>query len=240
MAAELVRSAFVSVMEKTPSYESTRSSRFKQSGQAILANSMTPAFDDFSTDLVSLFRKEITSVGEYKSSVTKRGKLWSRFHVLRTKGSLCRMWKQLIMRLDMNNQAVDDPLLEQSLYQEVFQRCVLQHFGSSTRDISQAHDKCMLTGDELNVMRYVSGYVVRSLLKWYEKKSGDIYSQFIMCLGEMAVEDVGDDEDEDVLSYTRKWFELVNRGGLYPTNDLAFQLFIEIEQVCRLSFRNML
>ena len=56
------------------------------------------------------------------------------------------------------------------------------------------------------------------------------YSQFTDCLGEMAVEGDGD----DVLTYTRTWFDLVNfdRGGLYPLNDDTFLLFEK--RVCSL------
>ena len=45
----------------------------------------------------------------------------------------------------------------------------------------------------------------------------------------MAVEGEGD----DVLTYTRKWFNQVNRGGLFPLNDNTFTLFIEIEKSVR-------
>ncbi len=72
--------------------------------------------------------------------------------------------------------------------------------------------------------------MARSLLKKYEKKKrSEKYSQFIDCLGELAVEGEGD----DVLTYTRKWFDLVNRGGLYPINDVAFTLFAKIEITVR-------
>lgn len=60
-----------------------------------------------------------------------------------------------------------------------------------------------------------------SLLKIHEKKNGDVHSQLTACLGEMAVKG----EREDVLTYTRHWFELINRGGLYVT----FTLFANIE-----------
>lgn len=40
-------------------------------------------------------------------------------------------------------------------------------------------------------------------------------------------------EGGDVLSYTRKWMDLVNRGGLFPLNDNSFHLFIEIEKCVR-------
>ena len=45
----------------------------------------------------------------------------------------------------------------------------------------------------------------------------------------MAVEGEGD----DVLTYTRKWFDQVNRGGLFPLNDNTFTLFVEIEKSVR-------
>ena len=48
-----------------------------------------------------------------------------------------------------------------------------------------------LTSDELNAMWYACGYVPRSLLKIYETKCGDMYSQYFQYLGDMAVE--GDD-----------------------------------------------
>ena len=77
-------------------------------------------------------------------------------------------------------------------------------------------------------MRYVGGYVARKLLLRYEKMFGDVYNQYITCLGEMAV--AGEGEGDSLLSYTTKWMDTVNRGGLYPLNDETFHLFIEIEK----------
>lgn len=50
---------------------------------------------------------------------------------------------------------------------------------------------------------------------------------FIDCIGEMAVAGEG----ETVLDYTKKWFDMVNRGGLYPLNENAFSMFVEIEKI---------
>lgn len=86
-----------------------------------------------------------------------------------------------------------------------------------------------LTANELNVVRYVGGYVARSVLKKYERMRSEVASQFVECLGAMAVEGEGG----DVLVYTRNWMEKVNRGGLYPLNDDAFSLFAYIEKCVR-------
>ena len=129
------------------------------------------------------------------------------------------MWKALVSSLGV---ALDDFLLEQSLYQEVYERCVQDYFsstnGTGMNAEHKAEDLDALSADEMNVIRYVGGYVARSLLKKHEKMTGDMHSLFITCLGEMVVEGEG----EDVLTYTRHWF---NRGGLYPINDMTFTLF---------------
>ena len=85
--------------------------------------------------------------------------------------------------------------------------------------------------DELNAMRYACGYIPHVLLKRYEVRDGNLFSQYVEYLGNMAIEGEGD----DLLAYTRKWFTQVNRGGLFPLNDNSFSMFVEIEKhVCHL------
>ena len=64
------------------------------------------------------------------------------------------------------------------------------------------------------------------ILKKYETKAGKVYSQYVQCLGDMAVEGEG----SDVLSYTWRWFELVSRGGLFSLNDSTFTFFVAVEK----------
>ena len=52
---------------------------------------------------------------------------------------------------------------------------------------------------------------------------------YVQCLRNMAVEGEG----SDVLSYTRKWLDQVNRGGLFPLNDSTFTFFVAIEKQVR-------
>ena len=118
---------------------------------------------------------------------------------------------------------IDDPLLEQCLYQELFEVCLKEHFIVRESSSRNSDSEIILSSDELNVMRYVGGFVARQLLQIYEKRSSIVYDQYTTCLSEMAV----NGEGSDVLSYTRKWMEMVNRGGLFPINDNSFHLFIE-------------
>jgi hypothetical protein len=83
-----------------------------------------------------------------------------------------------------------------------------------------------LTGDEENILRYAAGYVPYKLLKKYEKTD----SVGVMeCLTAMAV----NGEEGDLLQYTTKWIEIVNRGGLFELNDTAYAFFREIEKEIR-------
>ncbi len=56
-----------------------------------------------------------------------------------------------------------------------------------------------------------------------------------MCLGEMSV--AGD--WTDLTTYTTKWLDLVNRGGLFPLNDKSFRFFGAVEAVVRKLLPNL-
>ena len=109
----------------------------------------------------------------------------------------------------------------------------LDHFGSYLPTENQATSKSneiSLTKDELNALQYVGGVVPHALLKRYERSTGQIYERFFECLGNMAV--VSD--TSDFIDYTKEWMSKVNRGGLFPLNDMTFLLFVEIEKQTRL------
>ena len=72
---------------------------------------------------------------------------------------------------------IDDPLLEQSIYQVVFEACMFEYFSEFSTNTSDAGNEVTnqgvvsLTADELNVVRYVGRFVARSLLKKKMKRS---------------------------------------------------------------------
>ena len=85
-----------------------------------------------------------------------------------------------------------------------------------------------ISSDELNLMQYACGYVPFKLIREHKTRQGRKYENFVECLGNMAV--VSELGDHDLFSYTKVWFETVNRGGLFPLNDKTFLFFIEIER----------
>lgn len=233
MSSEMVRRAINNVKGRASS-QSSRSCQLLQWGQEILVKSALgeaekTAFDRFSDQLIHYMRERIQLVTKgLKLNSSKRTNVWSDFHRIRF-GPMCCYWKELMKTLSIEGTDAD-PLLEQSVYNEIFTVLVSEYFSSqSTHSSESAKTQVELTSDELNAMRYACGYVPRSLLKKYETKCGDVYSQYVQCLGDMAVEGEG----EDVLTYTRKWFDQVNRGGLFPINDNTFSFFVEIEKCVR-------
>jgi hypothetical protein len=62
-------------------------------------------------------------------------------------------------------------------------------------------------------------------MKKHEKNTSEASVSVVKCLSSMAV----NGDESDFLQYTRGWLEKVNRGGLFEVNDLAYQLFKEID-----------
>ena len=102
--------------------------------------------------------------------------------------------------------------------QSLFQQKVVNISADTHRCTND--EQVEIPADELNVMQYACGYVPYKLIKKYEGRKGDRHANILECLGNMAV--TSDVHDPDLLSYTRLWFETVNRGGLFPLNDETF------------------
>ena len=163
-------------------------------------------------------------------------KIWSDFHQIRqdNSGPLHSTWISFLK--EINIEEPEDPLLEQSVYSELYSMLIAEYFTSQTPHQAGASvTHIQISTDELNAMRYACGYVPRTLLKRYENKPGQVYSQYVQCLGDMAVE--GEDEFH---TYTRKWFDQMNRGGLFPLNENTLIFLLKLKNVCVNFYRNML
>ena len=236
-AAEKARSVISDIVEKAtiPSQPETCSSRsllMQQRGRKLLELSYqtTEVFEKFSSEAVAHLSTVIDgSTKRFKLNASKRESLWAEFHQLRIheKDKLHALWKELLCQLKVID---DDPLLKQSIYTDLFGLLVKEYVNSqTTKSDAPSASSTELTSDEANALRYACGYVARSILRKYETRKGDVYSQYVQCLGDMAVEGEG----SDVLLYTRKWLDQVNRGGLFPLNDSTFTFFVAVEKQVR-------
>ena len=169
---DVVCEVITAAIRKTP--QSSRAVKLKQLGNTILKIDdqeckFAASFDTFSLELVSYLNGKVHSeASRYKATSSKRQKLWSVFHNLLTNSTLTSLWKKFVKDLQMD---IDDPLLEQSIYQVVFEACMFEYFSEFSTNTSGAGNEVTnqgvvsLTADELNVVRYVGRFVARSLLK---------------------------------------------------------------------------
>ncbi len=74
-------------------------------------------------------RDQVRSVAEkYKGMNKKREKLWSMFHKIRMGSKLSSLWINLMGKLGI---VIEDPLLEQSFYQNIFEVVIKEYFECS-------------------------------------------------------------------------------------------------------------
>ena len=235
MASGVVRCAICSVIEdRNLELESSRIKYLKSLGADLLQkitedDTMVAAFDNFSVELNDKIELICQSCTSYRSYAAKREKMWCAFHRIAV-SELPEIWNGLFSSLGLN---YDDQLLLQSTNQKLFEMSLTNHFGSylpTEKQTTSKSNEISLTKDELNALQYVGGFVPHALLKRYERNTGQKYERFFECLGNMAV--VSD--TSDFIDYTKEWMSKVNRGGLFPLNDMTFLLFVEIEKQTRL------
>ena len=153
-------------------------------------------FDEFSKELVSSLKKIFNLVKEYKSTNTKKEKLWCKFHRNRMQ-VMPDIWKRFCRAVDIYyNQLVAQTanmkLFEAQLTAFFANDSATEHMDTATRpSLKPASSSTTFSDDELNTMRQIAGYVPYSLLKKYER-SHQVQTSTIECLRNMAV--AGDDD----------------------------------------------
>ena len=230
--------------------KSTKVEKLQALGRCILrvfnAASASEAEEVESRAAVSLFSSALyktldhlisTQMSKCNSLPATRTKLWAQFHH-ECNTSLPMIWDQ-----KFPSSIIAEPcsiLFQQSVNEKLFEILLPEKLSTSGSGVeanaaavvSAASGEASMSPDELNVLRYACGFVPFKLLKSFEKKDSTAtkYDRFIHCLGDMAVDS---DEDGDLISYTRKWSAIVNRGGLFPLNDATFLFFLTIEKIVR-------
>ena len=121
-----MRCAIATVIKKTPSQLYSQRINIEENGKVILDRATEnetkiTAFDHFSVELVSCLKAVIAdTVKKYKSNASKRERLWMALYQIRTdpKSKPPVLWNELLQCLGIS---ITDPLLEQSIYTEVFE-----------------------------------------------------------------------------------------------------------------------
>ena len=169
-----------------------------------------------------------------RSEASKREHLWREFHK-QSLEILPAKWKKLYTDLSpLVGKA--EQLFDQTVNAVVYGQLLKEHFVASrpSRSSKSVVQELQLIKDEMNALRYASGYVARKLLKKYEnehsrKKLGIKAEQFEECLCNMAVAY----DETDFTKCTSEWIRRIDRGGLFPVNDITLTFFVAVEKVTR-------
>ena len=236
-AKDIVKDAIMTTLGKKEFMSTTAlAEAVKKVGRHVLElPPSSVAFNSFCDDVVKTMRNSFQKVGRCRSNSTKRERLWRAFHKQSVE-QLPSKWKKLYTSLNIEGMA--EQLFDQTVNVVIYEQLMKEHFvlctGRPSRNIGNRDQEVQLSKDEMNALRYASGYIVMKILKKYEKehvrkKLGIKAEQFEMCLGNMAV--AGD--ETDYTECTSEWFRRVDRGGLFPVNDETLTFFAAIEKVTR-------
>lgn len=156
------------------------------------------------------------------SSSVRREKVWGKYHKLRSSDAYREFWKAFLVIVGC--ETVDDPAFYQYISHHMFKRCLMEHFPLNNHPQTSVAIPS-LTFEEKNVIRYTAGYVCAKLYKKLRISTG--HGDLFHGIEDMIAEE-GDEED-----VSATWIDIVDRGGLFHVNDMAYAFFVSLEEVVR-------
>ena len=103
------------------------------------------------------------------------------------------------------------------------------------RDTLEVNIETELTNKEQEVIYYVSGYILFSLIKRYKKfdESGNVEAKDALVFFSSLKGTTQEVECHNFLHFVKKWTNLVDRGGLIKVNDQFFIFIRYVETIVR-------
>lgn len=143
--------------------------------------------------------------------------MWSKFHQLRSGSEFQQKWKHLLVSVGLQ----EEPIFYQNVTLQIFEMLIKMKFIIS--DDTDTENTAKLTYEEENAVRYVGGYILRSLKK-ESSKDEDLL---------LAVNRLIDDNFDKEAAESEEWTAIVDRGGLVYITDHTYKFFCSIEYSLR-------
>lgn len=220
MSSAVVRACIAGIMtDEEFSLDTPRMRLAKQAASSVLELTRTPSleFDAFAQALLEKLQPKSKTFGS-----RARRNMWSRFHTVRS-SELEDLWMQLFTDLGVEQEHTVDPLLRQYVNDKALAHIIESKLSST----GTTQEPVELSGDELNVLRFVAGYIPFKLKKRIDKGSHPYKKEFLLCLNNMSSEH-GSCEDS-LEMYTKRWTSLISRGGLFQISDKVYMFFHSME-----------
>jgi len=155
----------------------------------------------------------------HRSNKLKQEKMWGQYHNLRTSEEFLLEWKKFLTEI---TEMAPCSAFIQHVTHQVFKQMIKVQFQPT---IATSKTFPLLTDIEVNAIRYVAGYVCRTLHDRLKASSVEGKDVLVLYLSDLNGSDKnGDGED---------WINAINRGGLWQVNDEVFQTFLTMEELVR-------
>ena len=202
-----------------------------KSSKGPLISVLIDALIQSSCEAVNVFNGNIVQSVQVCLKANKKGKiamstLWRNFHVLRLSSKTRAMWHACIQALNLPHEVLEVSEVTLQVVLKRMMQNVIKQLTVSRQTQTPHTEAAELSIRELNVIRYIAGYVVLKLKRKFPM-STDILDHAV---------DTTFTCTENILTvqdYSRMWTEQVDRGGLYHVHDDFFNLLIEMEYICR-------
>ena len=234
MCSGAVRAAVSSVFDDEDfSLGAPRMILAQESAKVILAlvdagENNREAFDNFSVVVMDKLNSAAAVSANAKNFSSQREMMWSKFHQIRT-SELPKLWNELCTTVKVPAKNFADPMLAQYVFEKLFEGIVKT---KAETDNHQA-EVALLTENEHNALRYAAGYVVRKLQGKFNRTHHPHKEDFMVCLNQMVIFEDKDVSENSYLDYTKRWIQIVDRGGLVHIKDEFHCFLYEVEMQVR-------
>lgn len=144
------------------------------------------------------------------------------YHELRTSDSFKEEWSRF---LHESGRLQLCACFVQFVTNTLFKQLIEEEFPLNSTANSKVHP-ALMTFEEKNALRYVAGYVCRTLRKRLESSRMPDKDDMIFALMELSGDEMNDQE-------TEAWTDLIDRGGLWHISDETYMIFLIMEECIR-------
>ncbi|XP_041476457.1 uncharacterized protein LOC121424755 isoform X2 [Lytechinus variegatus] len=204
----------------------------KSMAQRILAFENSD-LENMSMYMFNIILDIVAAVDKTPVGASLQEEIFKRFHIVRLEEKHRDYWREFLnsLRIDSVGRIVGN-LLYQFMLEKVLQKTV-SFVGSQQVNEKEANPRVELNERELQVLRYVSGFIPYALLKRYRRGKSPLAKEYIRILQSWRASQDKETMAPSFLAYTIAWMEMQNRGGLFCVTDDVFRFFWACERVAK-------
>ena len=182
-------------------------------------------------DIVGTVWKAVSAGNDSKSQSSKFEKMCSAFHSISISGDTQEKVKLLTQRIEVR--LFSGSFFVQYFITEIY-RCLIGKKSDllvTQQSVTAIKPVERLGETEEQAVRYVAGYVCFRLQQTFKRQNTIVGASCSKLIASWHL--IPDDSSKTFLSFTRKWMEKVNRGGLFQITDDVHILFRRMELVVK-------